>query len=413
MIEVFKTENEFGSGEVRSWASILDDATREQACAISRVPVVEGHLALMPDAHFGYGPPVGSAIKTRNALMPYAVGVDIGCGMIAQKIDWLRRSQFKGKEGKILELIRETIPAGVGTGREMLIAAENFIHQFGLPPGSTNEAVLVAAKQKHHGDLLDVCNDLCNRALSQFATLGAGNHFVEICEADDTGIWLVLHSGSRGVGNMLATAHVKRVQSSCADNGVRLENPDFAWLDSGTNPFDEYVADMIWCQNYAFDQREEMMRLLIEAIQRELHFDYSTLGEKINCHHNYADELEPGLWLTRKGAIDACPGVMGVIPGSMGASTYIVRGKGCTEAYNTAPHGAGRLMARGAAKRTLSVETFREQMEGKTWLDRDAEKLLDEAPFAYKPIAQVMLDSFDLVEPVAMLNQFINYKGVS
>jgi tRNA-splicing ligase RtcB len=367
----------------------------------------------MPDAHFGYGPPVGSALKTRDAVMPYAVGVDIGCGMMAQKVRWLRRKEFEGKEGRILGRIRAGIPSGVGTGRDMVSEAFlNFAACFGSPPGLDNERVLELAKQRHHSTLADVKSGLMTKISSQFGTLGAGNHFVEVCEGDDGGVWLVLHSGSRGIGNMLATAHVKRAQALCRANFVELEHQDFAWFDSDLEEFDDYVGDMLWCQEYAFHQREEMMRVLIEAVRAEVPFNSSSLGDAINCHHNYADELEPGLWLTRKGAIDASKGVMGVIPGSMGAATYIVRGRGCEEAYNTSPHGAGRLMARGAARRELSIDDFRAQMEGKTWLDRDAEKLLDEAPNAYKPIEQVMLDSFDLVAPEALLRQFVNYKGL-
>lgn len=409
MLEMFKTENEFGRGTVYSWASLLDEATYQQANKVSRSPAVEGYLALMPDAHFGYGPPVGSALKTRDSIMPYAVGADIGCGMIAQKLN-LRREDFAGKEGGVLGRIRDFIPSGVGVGNAVVSAAwEVFVKGFGWPPGVDNVDVMAEARQRHHLTLGSTRDDLMKRARTQFATLGAGNHFVELSE-DETGeVWAVLHSGSRGIGNALATAHHKLAQRACW--GVNLESPDFAYFTREDPSFDDYIADMKWCQHYAFAQREAMMDRLLDAVAVATGLNPVSLM-RINCHHNYAEELEPGLWLTRKGAINAEVDRMGIIPGSMGAATYIVRGKGCAEAYNTAPHGAGRLMARGAAKRTLSVETFKEQMEGKTWLDRDAKKLLDEAPFAYKPIAQVMLDSSDLVEPVAVLNQFVNYKGV-
>ncbi|KKL54990.1 hypothetical protein LCGC14_2259920, partial [marine sediment metagenome] len=189
----------------------------------------------------------------------------------------------------------------------------------------------------------------------------------------------------------------------CED--VELEDRDFAYVYAGGGLFDEYIADMLWAQQYAYFQREAMMDRLRDVVGGETE-------EPVNCHHNYAEEIEPGLWLTRKGAINAEKGRLGIIPGSMGAETHIVMGKGCEEAYNTAPHGAGRVLSRGSARRTLNVDDFKKEMGPRTWLDRDAEKLLDEAPKSYKPIAQVMEDSADLVETISVLSQFVNFKGL-
>lgn len=391
MTETFETENEFGKGTVISWASLLDANCREQAEAISRVPILEGHLALMPDAHFGFGPPVGSALLTRDAVMPYAVGVDIGCGMMALQTD-LDRRQFTSP-GRLLGRIRQLIPAGVG--KAQLIessAAEAFIEEFGLPYGI--EMLKPGAEAT---------------ARNQFGTLGSGNHFVEVCEdaPEDGRVWLLLHSGSRGIGNQLATAHVRIAQELCK---TPLESREFAFVERGTPAFDAYIADMLWCQNYAYHQRQAMMAALMQAVWEEV--GSFEIVQEINCHHNYAEELEPGLWLTRKGAIDASEGRMGIIPGSMGAATYIVRGKGNPMSYNTSPHGAGRLMGRNVARKTLDLAAFKEQMAGRTWMDREAQQLLDEAPNAYKPIGQVIEDSFNLIEPVTILHQFINYKGL-
>lgn len=411
-MDVFETANDFGKGVVKSWASVLDESTRKQAELISRCQAVDGHIALMPDAHFGYGPPVGTAMRTRDVVMPYAVGVDIGCGMIAVRTN-IPRHALSGEEGRILGHIRDLIPSGVGKQHpQRIAAAESFVADHGFAPGLENERVLKVLQQRHHTDMVHAAADLRDRALSQFGTLGAGNHFAEVCEENLTGaVWFVVHSGSRGIGNMLATAHVKRAQSFCEANFIQLEHRDLAWFDSDVEEFDEYILDMLWAQEYAWAQREAMMDRLLDAVR--LATDLVLIEEeRINCHHNYAEQVEPGVWLTRKGAINAEAGRMGIIPGSMGAATYIVRGKGCAEAYNTSPHGAGRLLARGAARRTLSVEDFREQMRGKTWLDRDAEALLDEAPFAYKPIETVIADSADLVDPEVILKQFINYKGV-
>ncbi len=412
-MDVFETENEFGKGTVKSWASILDDNTREAAEKVSRVPVVDGHVALMPDAHFGYGPPVGTAMRTRYAIIPYAVGVDIGCGMIAAETN-LERGDFKGLEGRVLGAIRNAIPSGVGKGHDQTMkAGDRFLGRFGPPPGLDNVPVMVAAQQKRHTGPNHIKMELLSKISKQFATLGAGNHFVEVCETGDGRVWFVLHSGSRGVGNVLATAHAKLAKGfmDATFEAGHIEDKDFAWFASGTEQFDAYVADMLWAQEYAMASREAMMNELFNVVRNVV--SESTMAlTTINCHHNYAEEVEPGLWLTRKGAINAEEGTMGVIPGSMGAATYIVKGKGCAEALNTAPHGAGRVKSRGAARRELDPEAFKEQMAGKTWQDRDADKLLDEAPDAYKDIETVMEDSRDLVAPQVKLPQFISYKGL-
>lgn len=393
VVNRYITQNDYGTGEVRSWASLIDENCLLQAQAISRVPILEGYLALMPDAHFGFGPPVGSALKTRDAVMPYAVGVDIGCGMIAVKTN-LTREQLAGHEQKILRNIREYIPSGVGRGHKegMTVAGTAFVTIHGKPPG---EALARAG-------LTDI-------AINQFGTLGAGNHFAEVSEDTDGAVWLIVHSGSRGVGNQLATVHVKRAQEMVQAKG--LESKEFAFFTSGQIEFREYLADMLWCQAYALEQREAMMDALIRSVAMGAGVIVHT-EMKVNCHHNYAEELEPGLWLTRKGAIDASEGKLGVIPGSMGVATYIVQGKGNAESYNTSPHGAGRLLGRNVAKKTLNLDDFKAQMAGKFWLSNDATALLDEAPSAYKPIEVVIADSADLVEPVAVLSQFINYKGL-
>jgi tRNA-splicing ligase RtcB (3'-phosphate/5'-hydroxy nucleic acid ligase) len=364
MIQTIATENEYGKGTVKSWASIIDDATMRQAERISRLPIIEGYLALMPDAHFGFGPPVGSALKTKKAVMPYAVGVDIGCGMIAVQTD-LQRNDFVGKEGRVLHNIRELIPSGVGTSHKRpLRQARQFIADNGFPAG-IDDAARAGRSQ-----------DLRNKALIQFGTLGAGNHFVEVCEDARWQVWLLLHSGSRGIGNLLATSHVHVAKDVCAVEGIALEDKDFAYLMAGTKEAGAYLQDMLWAQRYAYAQREAMMDSLMEAVSLELGSDWSEV-QRINCHHNYAERLDDGSWITRKGAIDASEGKMGIIPGSMGAATYIVRGRGNDEAYATSPHGAGRVMGRNHARKTLSTDEFRKQMAGKTWLERDAQKLLD------------------------------------
>ena len=382
---------------MRSWASILDPGTKEQALAIARSPAVEGHVALMPDAHLGRGATVGSVIRTRGAIIPAAVGVDLGCGMIAIETG-LERGHLRESEAVVLRRVRETIPSGVGRDRpEPLPEAHAFIARRGWFAKAEGEP------------------ELRRRALAQFGTLGAGNHFAEVCADTEGGVWCVVHSGSRGVGNQLAMRHIARARAFCQREGLAVEHADLSYLVAGTPEFEAYVADMLWAQDYARAQREAMMTRLLEAVARAASKALAP-RRTVDCHHNYSTPWgERGgeqLWLSRKGAIAAGRGVLGIIPGSMGAATYVVSGLANAEAYESAPHGAGRQLSRGQAKRTLSLDAFRAQMRGRTWQARDARALLDEAPEAYKPIEVVIADASELAEPVTVLSQFVNYKGL-
>lgn len=392
MVERYETDNEYGSGVVLSWASLLDQNALEQAQMTSRSPVIAGHLALMPDAHLGMGATVGSVLRTRQAIIPAAVGVDIGCGMIAVQTDLERGNLSEAARRRILGRIRDAVPAGVGRGQPSIIPeAHEFMAREGWAPGTLADQALQ------------------QRAMSQFCSLGDGNHFCEVAEDKDGRVWAIVHSGSRGVGNVLAVKHIKVAQEWCEANDRPLEHRDLAYFDGGTPEMAAYVADMQWAQQYAYWQREAMMTRVLAAVAAEAAFSEV---QRINCHHNYSEPQDGGYWLTRKGAINAERGRMGIIPGSMGAATYIVRGLGNLDSYASSPHGAGRVLARGAARRELDVDEFRALMEGKTWQDMDATDLIDEAPGAYKPIDQVMADAATLVEPVTVLSQFINYKGV-
>lgn len=395
-VEQFVTERDGREGMVLSWASLLEDNTREQAEMISRAAVVEGHVALMPDAHLGMGACVGSAIKTRGGILPSAVGVDIGCGMRAVQTDLSAESLDRAARGRIIGRFREWIPAGVGQGREpgspldkTYQAWQRFKKEFGQAPGA-DQRILA-------------------RSATQFGTLGSGNHFAEVSSDADGAVWLVVHSGSRGPGNMLAQKHINAAREWGKANGEKPENKDLYPLIEGTDEFDAYIADMLWAQSFALWQRRAMMDRMLEAVAEEA--EYAILDD-IDCHHNYSEKQSDGSWLSRKGAIDASEGVKGVIPGSMGALSYIVAGKGNLDSYNTAPHGAGRLKSRGAARRELDIDEFKAQMGDRVWQDRDAKNLLDEAPDAYKPIDVVMEDAKDLVEAKYELTQFINFKGL-
>lgn len=386
MIATFQTDG----GKVISWASLLDDQTRLQAEMISRSPIIAGHVALMPDAHLGMGATVGCVLPQRGGIIPSAVGVDIGCGMVSVHTDARREQLSEAQCRAILGAIRERIPSGVGKNHEQPTdSAHHFLAGHYQSPGLTPV--------------------LRNLALHQFGTLGAGNHFVELSEDLDGDVWITVHSGSRGIGNQLAMKHIKVAVAYCQGQGLDVEHKDLSYLVENTLPFDEYIADMLWAQRYAWAQRQEMIYQAEKAIETQTDF---FVIETVHCHHNYSEKQPDGTWLSRKGAINAEIGTMGIIPGSMGAETHIVEGLGNPESYCSAPHGAGRLLSRGGAKRTLDIEEFRNQMAGITWDDRNAQDLLDEAPFAYKPIGQVMEDAKDLVRTRTILKQFINYKGL-
>ncbi|MDA1298440.1 MAG: RtcB family protein [Chloroflexi bacterium] len=322
-------------------------------------------------------------------MLPSAVGVDIGCGMIAVETSVRRESISVKTARKMLGRIRELVPAGVGQGHE----------------GTTTDWQRFHAE---HGDAPGAGERILERAGRQFGTLGSGNHFAEFSEDRQGFVWAIVHSGSRGPGNMLAQHHIGQAKEFVARQGIEVEHRDLSYLIEGAPEFDAYIADMLWAQVYAYEQRASMMSRMLEILDEQVTFDE---GRRINCHHNYSEQKD-GAWLSRKGAIAAGVDDWGVIPGSMGAATYIVRGKANPDSYSNAPHGAGRLMGRGVARRQLSLDEFKAQMGDRAWLDRDAKELLDEAPGAYKPIEQVMKDAETLVETIEILSQFVNYKGL-
>jgi RNA-splicing ligase RtcB len=375
-----------------SWASELDEPTLAQARRTARLPILEGHVALMPDAHLGIGATVGSVIPTGDTIIPAAVGVDIGCGMVAVETD-LTGSELPDDLDPLVPKIEQAVPAGVGKGHDRRTAAGQA--WFADHPPSTD----FTPKQRE-------------RAIAQFGTLGSGNHFIAAARDERERVWAVVHSGSRGIGNELATGHISRARELAERDGLRLEDRDLAYFSEGTREFDEYIADMLWAQEYAHANREQMMDVLLAEL-----FAFVGKGaevQRINCHHNYsARELHGGrqLWITRKGAIRARKDDRGVIPGSMGNDIHIVRGLGNPASYDSSAHGAGRRHSRRQARKRFTVDELREQMEGKAWNRNRATALLDEIPGAYKELAQVMADQADLVETEHSLREVLNYKG--
>src|SRR4051812_10292583 len=293
-----------------SWASDIEPATVEQAARAARLPFITGHVALMPDAHVGIGATVGSVIPTDGAIIPAAVGVDIGCGMIATETD-LTADDLPESLQALMPLIEQRIPAGVGKGHhKVLPGTDDRLAELGRPSTSLD------AKQE-------------KTVAEQFGTLGSGNHFVEVCLDERDRVWTVLHSGSRGIGNQLATAHINGAKRLMRRGLVGLEDPDLAYFAQDTPEFTAYVEDMLWSQRYAMASRARMDKVLVEALFRVTGKGSRT--RTINCHHNFSQkETHQGrdLWITRKGAIKADKGDEGVIPGSMGTRSYIVRGLG-------------------------------------------------------------------------------------
>jgi len=376
-----------------SWASDVEQATIDQAARAARLPFVAGHVALMPDAHVGIGATVGSVIPTEGAIIPAAVGVDIGCGMVATETD-LIATDLPESLRALMPLIEQRIPAGVGKGHtNVLDGTDAKLTDLGTPYTE------LSPKQTR-------------TVAEQFGTLGSGNHFVEVCLDERDHVWTVLHSGSRGIGNQLASKHITTAKKLAKAWFIPLEDPDLAYFVQGTPEFTAYVRDMLWAQRYAMASRQRMadaaVRSLFEVVGR------GNVVRTINCHHNFTQqERHHGrdVWVTRKGAIKADSGDEGVIPGSMGTRSYVVKGKGNPASYNSCSHGAGRRMSRGQARKALSVESLAAAMGDRTWNADKAAVLLDEHPEAYKDIDQVMADQADLVEVQHTLRQVFNYKG--
>jgi tRNA-splicing ligase RtcB len=378
-----------------NWASLLEDQTREQAEKASRLPFIHPHIALMPDAHLGKGATVGSVIPTLGAIIPAAVGVDIGCGMAAV------RTQFH----------RDDLRPGLATLRNAIEQAVP------LSAGSYNTELTATARERT--DRLAVEADKAGFDPARYAgnwtlqlgTLGSGNHFIEVSADEKGAVWLFLHSGSRGVGNKIAQHHIKVAQEAMTRWWISLPDPDLAYLVEGTDEFWAYIRQLRWAQNFALANRDEMMDRVVDCVADFMGEPVREL-ERVQCHHNYTEKEKhfgKEVWLSRKGAINAAKGVAGLIPGSMGDASYVVVGKGNPLSLNSSPHGAGRSYSRSKARKTFTREQLREAMKGIEYRDTDA--FLDEIPQAYKPIDVVMNDADDLVEVRHTLRQIVNVKG--
>jgi tRNA-splicing ligase RtcB len=382
---------------VKVWTDQIEAGAMAQLKNTASLPFVFKHVAAMADVHLGIGATVGSVVATKGAVCPAAVGVDIGCGMMARKTS-LSADKLEGDASRRLRhSIEREIPVGFNQKKEPFPAASEWASRAGEPSVASS--------------------GLMKKAVHQLGTLGGGNHFIEVCvDLDDGRLWLLLHSGSRHIGNSVAQIHIEKAKGAMREAIDRLPDRDLAYFLEGTPEFRAYRGDVSWCQDYARVNREIMMDRLSRqlAYALDLDGDASRLGVtlSVNCHHNYiADEVHFGqrVLVTRKGAIRAREGELGIIPGSMGTGSFIVRGLGNPEAFESAPHGAGRRMSRGEARRRFTKADLERQTEG-VECRKDA-GVLDEIPGAYKSISDVIEKSRDLVEVVARLKQIVCVKG--
>jgi len=389
-----------GRVPVKLWAPLSDveSAALDQLRNIASLPWVVHHVAAMPDVHLGKGATVGSVVAMKDAVAPAAVGVDIGCGMAALKTS-LRADQLPDDLGKLRRSVEDAIPVGFNSHRRSVI-------------GNVEDTLAKSGKRLllRFKDLSPAVKDGEGRAAKQLGTLGSGNHFIELCIDSDRDVWLMLHSGSRNIGKRLAEVHIARAKKLAHNR--KLPDRDLAVFLSGTKEMDEYRRDLYWAQEYALLNRSVMLALYKQVLRKHFEDLNVRFDEPVLCHHNYvAEETHFGeeLFITRKGAIRAASGQLGIIPGSMGTKSYIVRGLGSRESFESASHGAGRRMSRGAAKRKFSVDDLRRETSGVEC--RKDHGVLDEIPSAYKDIDQVMENQRDLVEIVAELKQVMCVKG--
>ncbi len=390
--------HEDGKRPIKVWTDHVEESAMEQLTNLSGLPFIAGNgVACMPDVHAGIGSTVGTVIATDRAIIPAAVGVDIGCGMNAVRLS-LKASNLPDNLKPIRYQIERDVPLGAGGAHRDIETAGMEIDE------SLIRTVIVPL---FNGDPVK----FLRKSLPQVGTLGSGNHFIELCLDENQDVWVMLHSGSRGIGNMIGMHYIGIAKRMMEKFFIHLPDQDLAYLPEDTDEFKDYVEAVDWAQNYALENRRKMMSLVLAAVRRHVG-EFEITQEAINCHHNYVEKenhFGRNLWVTRKGAIRARQGDLGIIPGSMGQRSYIVRGKGNPESYCSCSHGAGRAMSRAAARRTFTVADLVSQTEGVECRKDDA--VLDELPSAYKDIDQVMANQTDLVEVVHTLKQVLCVKG--
>lgn len=391
-----------GKVPVKVFTDDIDSASMTQLGNLAHLPFIHSHIAAMPDVHAGIGATVGSVIPTKGAIIPAAVGVDIGCGMNAVRLS-LNAQDLPDNLYNIRSAIEKRVPVGFAEHHAPSVQAAT-LHNMG-----THLDVITA---KHPG-LLKMLKNFPRTWGKQLGTLGGGNHFIELCLDESDAVWVMLHSGSRGVGNAIGRYFIEKAKKDVGRELGQLPDKDLAYFSEGTQHFDDYVAAVGWAQDYALLNRREMLRLVLEALQASKALPaFTTTREAINCHHNYVQKethFGAEVYVTRKGAISAQAGQLGIIPGSMGAKSYIVRGLGNAQSFCSCAHGAGRRMSRSEAKRRFTTLDLEAQTKGIEC--RKDSGVVDEIPSAYKDIDTVMQNQSDLVEVVHTLKQVLCVKG--
>ncbi len=386
----------------------VEPEAKEQLSKLAQLPFVFHHVAVMPDVHVGKGSTIGSVIPTLGAVIPAAVGVDIGCGMMAAKTT-LRADDLPDNLGKLRSAIEQAVPHGMSPKTR---------NARGRDTGSWDKPP--AAVDAGWARLKDEFDEICRKTpklrhanhYKHLGTLGSGNHFVEVCLDEENFVWLMLHSGSRGVGNAIGSHFIELARQDMRRHMVNLPDQDLAYLEEGTRHYDDYVEAVGWAQKFARINREVMMQNLIGAVRSVIRKPFETHVEAVNCHHNYVQRerhFGKDVLITRKGAVSAREGELGIIPGSMGARSFIVRGKGNPESFNSCSHGAGRVMSRTEAKRRFTVADQERATRGVEC--RKDEGVIDEIPMAYKDIDAVMHAQRELVDVVHTLKQVVCVKG--
>lgn len=390
-----------GEVPVHIWTTDIEPEAEKQLSNIAQLPFVHHHVAAMPDVHLGLGATVGSVIPTHKAIIPASVGVDIGCGMMAIKTS-LHAGLLPDNLSKVRAAIEAKVPVGMASHKAANVQMEAAARaEPGLQVILDKHPKLADRQAKNNGP----------RWARQVGTLGGGNHFIEVCLDQQGQVWVMLHSGSRGTGNIIGQYFISQAREALLKRDIQLPDKDLAWFDEGTSLFNDYVEAVDWAQRYAAINREAMMALVLQALREELP-EFELLEQAINCHHNYVTKehhFGADVFVTRKGAIKAGKGDLGIIPGSMGARSYIVRGKGHEDSFCSCAHGAGRRMSRTKARKRFSHRDLEAQTRGVEC--RKDKGVVDEIPSAYKDIDQVMENQSDLVDVVAILKQVVCVKG--
>jgi tRNA-splicing ligase RtcB (3'-phosphate/5'-hydroxy nucleic acid ligase) len=397
---------ETGHAPIKAWIGgvPVEDAARRQLFNVASLPFVHAHVAVMPDVHFGKGATVGSVIATKAAIVPAAVGVDIGCGMMAVRTT-LTAGDLPDTLAKLRLGIEAAVPhGGIGLKGGWKDGVPNAVGRLFAESGLADG--LKELEEKHPA-LRDA------QSVTHLGSLGGGNHFIEICLDEEQRVWAMLHSGSRGIGNRIGTVFIARAREALDRRQLArpLPDRDLAWLEEGEAEFDDYVAAVAWAQEFARRNREVMMAAVLRVMREQLP-PFQMQKQAINCHHNYVERethFGASVWVTRKGAVRAGAGDLGIIPGSMGAKSYIVRGKGNAESFCSCAHGAGRRMSRGEAKRRFTLADHAAATAA-VECRKDA-GVIDETPMAYKDIDAVMAAQTDLVDIVHTLRQVVCVKG--